>query len=526
MTKTSVPSFWRVVAGSWVLLSVLSIAWSMSTPLAAAPDEPAHLIKAASVVRGELVGAPGELGRIVRVPAYIGYTQSQTCMAGQANVTANCAGSYPGNPGDTVEASTTAGLYNPAYYVIVGWPSLLFADQSGIFAMRIVSAVASSLFLAFGIAMLCGWRRRTFPLIGAVTAITPMVLFLNGTVSPNSLEIAATFAVFVGMMEILRQSDDAHLPRNAAIVVTAAALAANARGLSPLWLAVAVFTPFLLVSRARIAQLLRRRSVHWVLAGVAFAVAGAAAWLLASNSLGAGMGDAAERVHTPGVGASPVAGFVWTLLATFHYALGIVGVFGWLDTPSPEFVYFAWAMLAGGIVVLAATVLTSKHRAFALSLLAAVIFLPPVVQAIYISGGGIVWQGRYTLPLFVCAMVGLSVVLGERISLSRHTQNRILVIVLTIVAVAQFQAFATALRRYATGLDSGWTALLHPAWSPPGGIALWLAVFAAALTVSAFSLVALGRSEPAPAGVDFAGQPLESGREKPHPAHEDAGTGT
>ena len=64
---------------AWIALSLMSIAWAFASPLGSGPDEPAHLIKAASVVRGELVGPQGDTGNIVDVPAAVAWTATQDC---------------------------------------------------------------------------------------------------------------------------------------------------------------------------------------------------------------------------------------------------------------------------------------------------------------------------------------------------------------------------------------------------------------------------------------------------------------
>jgi hypothetical protein len=46
-------SIWSISTG---VLFCLCAAWSFATPIGAAQDEPAQLVKAASVVRGEIVG--------------------------------------------------------------------------------------------------------------------------------------------------------------------------------------------------------------------------------------------------------------------------------------------------------------------------------------------------------------------------------------------------------------------------------------------------------------------------------------
>ncbi|MEO5832402.1 MAG: hypothetical protein ABIR83_03405, partial [Nakamurella sp.] len=48
----------RAYWASFVLLGLVTGLWSLASPLMAGLDEPAHLIKAASVVRGQLLGQP------------------------------------------------------------------------------------------------------------------------------------------------------------------------------------------------------------------------------------------------------------------------------------------------------------------------------------------------------------------------------------------------------------------------------------------------------------------------------------
>src|SRR3954470_20131928 len=128
----------------WALLSALSAVWALATPISGSPDEPAHIVRAASVVRGELVGTPSPDGHVVTVPRYIADTQRATCFAFLPRVTANCPGQDVDNRGAAIISTTAPGLYNPLYYYVVGWPSLLSADDAGIYAMRIVSGILSS----------------------------------------------------------------------------------------------------------------------------------------------------------------------------------------------------------------------------------------------------------------------------------------------------------------------------------------------------------------------------------------------
>jgi hypothetical protein len=468
-------AFLRVFVVASLLLSLLSCLWSIATPVSAAPDEPAHLIKAASVVRGQFVGEDSPRGHIVEVPTYVGFTNGQTCYAFKDTVSADCIPEVEGDENAPMLATTTAGLYNPVYYLIAGWPSLIVQDESGIYAMRIASGIAVSLMLGAAFAAVSTWRRPTLPMIGLTIALTPMVLFLNGTVNPNSLETAATLTTFVALLTIVKHPGHSRTATLAAIVVIAASIAANTRGLSLIWLAFAVLVPFILIGRRELLDLVRRRSVRLAIAGTAVAALFAAVWVLTSNSLLAGAVSSGVTPSTQGVGNSPVWGFVWTLTETFTFAEGMIGIFGWQDTPAPLLVFFTWSLLAGGSFLLAFITLRGRALWFVVVSLVAVVLLPPLVQGAYITGGGIIWQGRYILPVFTCAVFAAAAALSDRIALSGTTRSRLLIAVSVLWVFAQFQSFALVLRRYAVGLDSGWFDLLSPEWSPPGGVPLVLA---------------------------------------------------
>src|SRR6516165_5318521 len=80
--KVPSPSVRNLLLYCWALLAMGTAigAWSIATPLMAAPDEPAHAINAAAVVRGEVDVAEhptmvGPVG-VVRVPAWVASTNS------------------------------------------------------------------------------------------------------------------------------------------------------------------------------------------------------------------------------------------------------------------------------------------------------------------------------------------------------------------------------------------------------------------------------------------------------------------
>lgn len=476
---------WLVFLASWVLLSSLSILWSIATPLAAAPDEPAHTIKAASVARGQFVGDPGPEGSKVSVPQYIAFTHGQTCPANNDEVPANCIPPVPGDPAEIVGSATTAGLYNPAYYLMVGWPSLIFQDSTGVFAIRIVSGIISSAFLAIAVMMVAAWRNRRLPMVALATCITPMVLFLNGSVNPNSVEVTATLAAFVAMLSIVRYPDRSLLTQRAVILIVSAAIAANMRGLSPLWLAVALFAPFMLASREHMRELLRTPAVRVAIVSIAAAVSFALIWLRASNNFAPAVELPDDRPGVVDIGASPIVGFAKMMVRFVPHLQEMVGVFGWLDTEAPIQTYALWALLMGGLLLGSFALLRGRRLALMAVLVAALILLPALVQAAFIMTGGWIWQGRYALPLLVLVLMAAGSLLARPFEeLPGFARARIAGFVCAAWAFTQLLTFVSTINRYATGSEGSWLRMVvAPDWAPPGSAAALIVAFAVVVGV-------------------------------------------
>lgn len=487
--QTPRPRGWKVFGAAWVALAVLCGLWAIATPISAAPDEPAHLIKAASVVRGEFIGTPSDKGHIVQVPQYIAWTHAVTCFAFDANETANCDIEPPLDSAAIVPATTTAGLYNPIYYAVVGWPSLLFGSDAGIYAMRIVSGVFTSLFLALSFMMVSSWRRAQLPTLALAIITTPMLLFLSGTVNPNGIETTATLAVFVAMLSIVREPSQSLLAQRSVVLVVASLAAVNSRGLSPIWLAVALIAPLFLLSWPQLRALLTKRAVIAAIVGVALATTFALAWLLGTSSLTAAIGDTAAPV-VPGTGSPALYGFITTLLSTFEYGASLIGLFGWLDTAAPVGVQFLWAALIGGLLFLALTFLRRREFWVFLSIAAAFVLLPAIIQGAYVTGGGYIWQGRYNFPLFACLMMAAGTFAATHVPrISDRSFSRAITVLVMSMSLAQLYSFIVVLRRYVVGADQSWLDFVRaPEWMPPGGTLVVVALYVLAMAGTSYLL--------------------------------------
>ena len=472
----------------WAALSIASIAWGISTPLGASPDEPAHIIKAASVARGELIGDPTAAPAVTRVRVPIGLSEasSWTCYAFNPAIGANCIGHIDGGL-KLHTAFTSAGLYNPTYYAIVGWPALFIPDpQTAVFAMRAVSGILSSLFLAFAFTILL---RLVHPVIAGAaffTALTPMVLFLSGAVNPNSLEIATGAAFAVGLLYVVL---DGHGPRQLVVLGFTAAsgfLLANARGISPLWMALIGIAVLIVSPWSRTRALFARRSVL-IAVGVMFVgVILAGVWLLRTGSLGS-MGV------FPGAGkTTPVRGF-YEMLVNRTFDPGVIGVFGWLDTPAPNVVYFIWIGLFAAIIAGAFALARGRTFYGFLFALASLLLVPPVVQALSVEKTGYIWQGRYTLVAFVFTAIMGAVAIGRSrfvtssalsSSSASGPVSGFVAVIVSAVFVGQVYCIVTAVNRYSGGTTSSIFGFLnHPAWTPPGGTVIWLVLLSIGLAV-------------------------------------------
>lgn len=468
---------WRAFLLAWASIAALAIAWAIATPLGASPDEPAHLIKAASVARGEFIGDPTDQPAVTRVDVPEGIAESKgwTCYAFQPAVPASCMDFTEESSG--LEPSTTsAGLYQPFYYALVGWPSLFIEHtEAAVLAMRTVSALICSAFLAVAFTMLLRWSGRFIVGIGFIAAITPMWYFLAGAVNPNALEVASGLALLVAFLAVLKEGA-AVVPRTTDLLVLAVSgiALASSRSMSPLWVAMVGVMALIYASPGRLKELIRMPRVLVTLGIVFVGVAASGAWILFTGTLGS-MGS------FPGADTSPKVAFT-TMLTDRAFDPGMIGVFGWLDTFAPPFVYALWWALLFGTTILGLGFVRGRKVAGIVVGMLGVYLIPAIVQAVSIGSSGYIWQGRYALAPLVCLVVFAAVAIADRFGAGVSTV-RLYVIVAAFVAIGQYLSFTVALSRYAVGTGAlGLLAMYRNAvWAPPGGVTLWVIIAVGAI---------------------------------------------
>ncbi len=470
-TSPAARTFFRVFA----LLSGLMVLWALATPLMAYPDEPVHTIKAAAVARGQIAPEAGKSfghGLHVQVPSYIANLQAQTCFAFHRDRTAGCAPEVPADDNYLTIGVTSAGLYNPMYYWLVGLPSLFMSGAPAVFAMRILSALLSAAFYAAGFTALSRLRHPKWPIVAAALATTPMVLFLASGINPNSLEVAATMAAFCGFLVVLENSSQLRVVRPAVITVAVSIIAlANTRAVSLVWLLCAVVVACVFYRWKDFVVLFRNRVVLVAVGVAAVGVALGMAWNLLILNAPPSAGAAPPGIsNVTGDDVRPYNAFLTMLDRSFDYVIQYVGVVGWLDTPMPQAVLMFWNMLLMLAILMVFLVRHWRLRLGFLAALAALLLVPSVMQAGLVASVGFIWQGRYSLPLFLIAVIAAGMAFRFRhFPLSRPSQAMTRLLLLA-GAIAHVYGFLFVLRRYVVGLpDKGnWqTMITVPGWQPP-----------------------------------------------------------
>lgn len=500
MKLATSPSWFLRFLAVFALLGLLTTIWSLASPLMSVPDEPAHTIKAAAVVRGQLRGEPGTSQgdpALVFVPSFIAETESQYgCFVWRPQISADCSPKLSAET-NVVKAYTSAGNYNPMYYAVAGLPSLFLSGPEAIYSMRILSGLLSAAFLAIALTCLAGLQQWKLPLFVGSFAVTPMVLFLSGGVNPNALEIASSMAVFSALcLSWERITVKGHWRLPLALAAISAAVLANTRAASLIWLALAVTASLMMFGIRPLILAVRRRFTQVMMLVVAVGTVLSLIWLESADSL--------QSLLGAGIKASPLQIVSIMLDATFDFATGYVSHLGWLDTLGPGGVLAVWAALIIGVIVAALCVPSRSARLTVAFLVAAIIALPPLLQIPLAKDVGIIWQGRYILALVAVMITACGIAMRSFNVDFRGAGRRAAAILLALLVFGHLYSFIYGMRRYVVGIQdkTHWSDMIvAPHWQPPLG---WIPLTVAYLAVLLVAAALLYRSVTATASVKSA----------------------
>ena len=491
----------RVWWVSFILLAVTGSLWSLASPLYSGPDEPAHTVRAVSLVRGQWLGQQTEVvdnnALEVEVPAT--YTANPFCYVFEATVPAYCQ-QWPPEGGE-VELLTTAGRHPPTYYALVGIPSLFNQSPASIYAMRLVSVLVSAALMASALTTLAGLRRTRLALLGFLVALTPMVLFVSGLVNPSAFEIAGAIGTWVGAFALLRAAQDTSLARPEGSLPTrpgaipprlvwstaiAASVLVLSRALAPVWLAGIVVVLLIVSPWGAMRALARDRTARAGAALVALATAGQVAWIVLAKPL--------AQVDTQRVIEDTLWGRISGAFGrSIDYPRDMVGNVGWLDTPAPPSVAVVWLVLLLVLLALGLVAGTARQRLGIVVTLLATIVVPVAMDAMQAPRTGFVWQGRYTIPV----AVGVPLLCGLVAATSRRqippwVSRWVVPLAAAGFVVGHGLMFVQALKRYAVGVGASWRFFdAELFWEPPlGNLALALAFGVAVILLGCWLVVA------------------------------------
>jgi hypothetical protein len=461
------------------LVGVMVLSWLLAAPLSGGPDESAHMIRSAALIRGELDGEPSEFStsrHVYEIPGWVGHPDP-SCFAFFPYEPATCATTVPRPQGDAL-SETGAWKYQVWGHVLPGVGTLAPAAVGSWSARALDAAVP---IIVVGLALFAALRRGRLMFAGVLLSVTPLAWFMFAVVNPSGLVIAGGVGLWVGLA-LLGRHPDALLRW---IVAVSWALMTLPRRDGLLW-AVLILSIVMLVDGRTLRSLGRSLGIGPLLV-VGASSAATLVWAATSDVTSArlllftpfvpiavDLGRSAWNASwmagqlRRAVGAVAVIGVVGVVTYAvmdrraggydadvMRIVIGrtglhlneAIGVLGWLDTPIPTSLVFAW--LVGLGVLLAAAILVDDRPVLAAAALTLVggVFASWVLELAQGDPTGTYWQGRYFLPF----LVGIPIVLG-RARLPDGYSSRLANALVLFALVVPNIALAAAMRRWSVGI--------------------------------------------------------------------------
>ena len=466
----------RNAAGYFVALLVVVVTWAIGIPRFASPDEPAHIYKAYGTAHGQLLGkaAPGFPNNLREFdgPAVLG-PPNLNCYNGLPDVPASCATEI------SPRLISSAARYPPWYYGLVGLPVAVSGHADRVLPYRLVSAALCVALVT--LAMLLAKRSRRSEVVALqLAALTPMALFLMGSVNPNAIEIAGFVAIWAGLSRVM--TDDEFPMRLLILASCLSAAVVLMRPIAIVWMAGLVAVAIIAASPRRRREFIARRSLAWAIGPTALALVCSWLWLLYARI------ELKDQRATTTLTLSSAVRKSIDLWPT--YFRQTIGVLGWLDTTLPFFVYVAWIV---ALVLVAFVVLRSAAARGVWAIAALVIVwlaLPLLINGFTNSRAGLTYEGRYSVPIFAGLVFLPMFNDGTKLRVPRISQRELVKAVLALVVIAEVGAFWQMLRRFSVGANGKIFLTGNISWQPsiaPMSLVVINAVAMLALAWSAWS---------------------------------------
>lgn len=520
-------------SSAWLLLTVsgllLAVAWALASPVGASPDEPTHISYAWGTVTGQTLGGehlvtiPNQYAvgaHMVTIPGGATVTRIQvpqkllqypppSCYSFKAgNPTTQCS-PIPADNEQNVTQDSNMTRYPPLFYGVEGLVLRAGAavDLSGprvLYGARLAAAVLSWLAVAFGVFLLS----RRFParivLLATLLGLPATAWFLAASVNPNGLEVTSAFLLAVGVLSV--RVDLVAGVRSVAAVLAVplgTLLLAWTRPVSWMW--ASLILGLLLVPTGQPdGEPWRRRLPVRSLGATALA-----ATIVVLTSSIAWFGYALQ-IRAPGsvnipnwTALNPVGRIVVLLFHSGTIVTEQIGTFGWLDTPLPTVALFAWLLIAG-VAVAAWSV--GRNILVPRWYVGVVLGLGYLVALLDEYRGAWGWQGRYLLAVTaaVCVFAVPGLVKGlEGWTASRRAVPWMLTLLMAVNALSVVWFLfrnVYGVKSFGRRLPAAPLPVGAPAWTPPLGQGVVLALVALALACGVVAVWTLRPVPPAMSG--------------------------
>lgn len=484
----------RFGRGSPVVLlaayGLLAVAWLFGNPPGAAPDEPAHYVKALGAGGGDIFGrrlsttltatsagvapsltiSPENLkflqadDRVVRIPPRLTPPGAWGCTAFREFDSAGCLTRRGPTP-PVAELPTYVGTFPPFTYILPGVVMRLSGDPvAALYLGRLVFAAGAFLLLAVALFTLRDPKSPSLSVAGWLLVVTPMVVFLGAQLSSSALEITAGICYFSALVRLCRPDAESRTAWLA--LIGSGIVLSQCRAFGPMWILLGLLLPVSLLGPRDSLRMLGRtsRRIRVGLAALAGAFALGVAW------------DLFVQPSHPASAASVLSAVIPALLSFPETVAELIGVFGWNDTPAPRPAIAIWGLMI--VATIGVALLRSRRRQRQTLDLALIggSALALVIAAALVLPHGYSLQGRYVLP----GAVAIPLMAADFLYLNRQRIPSWIPTFVSraappLLALAQLLAWYANARRYAVGAEGSWLFLGHNQWEPPFGWGPWLA---------------------------------------------------
>lgn len=381
-----------------VLLAQAS--WLLAVPPFRGSDEFDHAFRAAGVAGGQWrLTTPAENGRglLTDVPPGIVEAAHAQCASLAYTGPDNCTSVARTESGDA-RIATSAGEYHPAFYWVIGTAAEGFEGARALYAMRIASALLCLLGIAAAYAALnsCFSPGGPWIKLALLTALTPTLMYTTAVAAPNGIEIVAGLVLWVSLLGVGGASSSARRDRRLlTLAIVATPLLCTVRMLGPLWFGAIVFAVVVFRGVApvwRIAQ--DNRCAMVMMAGAAVLSVAHSMWWVMSSSAGYG--------GEPGAAADTRLRRVFDL---HLWVMQSVGAFPYRNDSAPIWVYPLVLLVLAAFLVVGVRRGTGTQRLGLVLAVSMTLVIPMSLTWVALQESGGSWQGRYSLPFAVGAVI-------------------------------------------------------------------------------------------------------------------------